>query len=112
LWQQKLKADGTFLVNSNRSNCPCHCFHTSWCWLGGLPDAMRLKATAVVLVWHVPSAAGDNSLVRTGDGRLPADSLVLSTRNIWGIIKSQKDLNLPAHKVRRGSSTRYMYACK
>lgn len=37
--------------------------------------------------------------MREGD-KLPADSLVLSTRNIWGIIKSQKDLNLPAHKVR------------
>jgi hypothetical protein len=38
-------------------------------------------------------------LVRAGD-KLPADSLVLSTKNIWSIIKSQKDLNLPAHKVR------------
>jgi hypothetical protein len=43
--------------------------------------------------------SGDDSLVRAANGRLPADSLVLSTRNIWGIIKSQKDLNLPAHKV-------------
>ncbi|KAF6265964.1 RHD3/Sey1 [Scenedesmus sp. NREL 46B-D3] len=42
---------------------------------------------------------GDGSLVRAANGRLPADALVLSTRNIWGIIKSQKDLNLPAHKV-------------
>uniref|UniRef100_A0A383VTW4 Protein ROOT HAIR DEFECTIVE 3 homolog n=1 Tax=Tetradesmus obliquus TaxID=3088 RepID=A0A383VTW4_TETOB len=42
---------------------------------------------------------GDDSLVRAANGRLPADSLVLSTRNIWGIIRSQKDLNLPAHKV-------------
>lgn len=38
--------------------------------------------------------------MRAANGRLPADSLVLSTRNIWGIIRSQKDLNLPAHKVR------------
>lgn len=44
--------------------------------------------------------AGDDTLVREGD-KLPADSLVLSTKNIWSIIKSQKDLNLPAHKVRR-----------
>lgn len=42
--------------------------------------------------------AGDDTLVRAGD-KLPADSLVLSTKNIWSIIKSQKDLNLPAHKV-------------
>lgn len=42
--------------------------------------------------------AGDNTLVRAVE-RLPADALVLSTHNIWSIIKSQKDLNLPAHKV-------------
>lgn len=36
--------------------------------------------------------------MREGD-KLPADSLVLSTKNIWDIIRSQKDLNLPAHKV-------------
>eukprot|EP00775_Hariotina_reticulata_P006126 gene6126-6365_t len=41
---------------------------------------------------------GDNTLVRAVE-RLPADALVLSTHNIWSIIKSQKDLNLPAHKV-------------
>jgi hypothetical protein len=66
-----------------------------------------LKYVAVLLLRPVSSAAGDDSLVRTGDGRLPADSLVLSTRNIWGIIKSQKDLNLPAHKVRRSSGSRF-----
>jgi hypothetical protein len=44
--------------------------------------------------------AGDDTLVREGD-KLPADSLVLSTNNIWSIIRSQKDLNLPAHKVGR-----------
>eukprot|EP00879_Flechtneria_rotunda_P005764 GHRR01006065.1.p1 GENE.GHRR01006065.1~~GHRR01006065.1.p1 ORF type:complete len:797 (+),score=315.22 GHRR01006065.1:159-2549(+) len=42
---------------------------------------------------------GEASLVRVAPDKLPADSLVLSTQNIWGIIKSQKDLNLPAHKV-------------
>ncbi|KAF8071092.1 RHD3 [Scenedesmus sp. PABB004] len=41
---------------------------------------------------------GDDSLVRAEE-KLPADALVLSTRNIWSIIRSQKDLNLPAHKV-------------
>lgn len=45
--------------------------------------------------------AGDDSLLRTGDDKLPADSLVLSTQQIWEVIKSQKDLNLPAHKVCR-----------
>lgn len=44
------------------------------------------------------ACAGDDTLLRAGD-KLPADSLVLSTKNIWSIIKAQKDLNLPAHKV-------------
>ena len=42
--------------------------------------------------------AGEDTLVRDVE-RLPADALVLSTHNIWSIIKLQKDLNLPAHKV-------------
>jgi hypothetical protein len=40
--------------------------------------------------------------VRAESERLPADTLALSTSNIWRVIKSQKDLNLPAHKVREG----------
>lgn len=32
--------------------------------------------------------------------KLPADALPLSIENIWAVIRSQKDLNLPAHKVR------------
>lgn len=31
--------------------------------------------------------------------RLPVDALALSMRSIWEVIRSQKDLNLPAHKV-------------
>lgn len=50
------------------------------------------------MFWHACDPAGDDTLVREGD-KLPADSLVLSTKNIWDIIRSQKDLNLPAHKV-------------
>lgn len=42
--------------------------------------------------------AGDDTLVTEHDN-LPADSLALSMASIWGVIRSQKDLNLPAHKV-------------
>ena len=44
-----------------------------------------------------PSAAED-TLVR-GDEKLPGDAFALSIHNIWDVIRSQKDLNLPAHKV-------------
>lgn len=40
----------------------------------------------------------EDALPRSSD-RLPADSLTVSTQNIWEVIKSQQDLNLPAHKV-------------
>eukprot|EP00877_Chromochloris_zofingiensis_P002056 jgi/Chrzof1/11851/Cz06g12110.t1 len=40
----------------------------------------------------------ERSLVRVYD-KLPADALPLSLQNIWSVIRSQKDLNLPAHKI-------------
>ena len=43
-------------------------------------------------------SSGD-SPARQEDDKLPGDALALSLSNIWGVIKEQKDLNLPAHKV-------------
>ncbi|GAX72911.1 hypothetical protein CEUSTIGMA_g366.t1 [Chlamydomonas eustigma] len=40
----------------------------------------------------------DDSLYRSGD-KLPGDAFTFSAGSIWEVIKSQKDLNLPAHKV-------------
>ncbi|GBF96639.1 hypothetical protein Rsub_09272 [Raphidocelis subcapitata] len=40
-----------------------------------------------------------DSLVRRHPDQLPAGALSLSTANIWSVIRSQKDLNLPAHKI-------------
>ena len=48
---------------------------------------------------HLP---GEETLIR-GDEKLPGDAFALSIRNIWEVIRSQKDLNLPAHKVRGGT---------
>lgn len=45
------------------------------------------------------SAEGDDTLVRVSQDALPGDAFALSMGNLWDIIKSQKDLNLPAHKV-------------
>ncbi|KXZ47030.1 hypothetical protein GPECTOR_38g267 [Gonium pectorale] len=44
------------------------------------------------------SPDGDDSLIH-GEEKLPGDAFALSIRNIWEVIRSQKDLNLPAHKV-------------
>ncbi len=40
--------------------------------------------------------------MRPDPERLPLDALPLSLAEIWAVIHSQKDLNLPAHKVRPG----------
>jgi len=47
---------------------------------------------------HVP--ADEDTLVRQSNDRLPAAALALSTKKVWEVIRSQRDLNLPAHKVR------------
>lgn len=64
---------------------------------GGLPAGARLLTCLLS-----PIDTGDETLVMPHD-TLPADSLPLSLGGIWGVIKSQKDLNLPAHKVVRGA---------
>lgn len=47
----------------------------------------------------LPACAGEESLVDLETDKLPADSFAMSIEQIWDIIHSQKDLNLPAHKV-------------
>lgn len=44
-------------------------------------------------------AADEESLVRISDDKLPGNSLAFSMRKMWEQIRTQKDLNLPAHKV-------------
>ncbi len=43
--------------------------------------------------------AGDDTLVRVSNDKLPGHALALSLQKVWEIIRDQKDLNLPAHKV-------------
>lgn len=43
--------------------------------------------------------ADKESLVRVSNDKLPAAALSLSTSKVWEVIRSQKDLNLPAHRV-------------
>ncbi|CAL8460688.1 g219 [Coccomyxa elongata] len=45
------------------------------------------------------SEDGEDSLVRVSDDKLPGHALALSLQKVWEIIRDQKDLNLPAHKV-------------
>ena len=42
---------------------------------------------------------GADSLVHVSQDALPGDAFALSLNKVWEVIKSQKDLNLPAHKV-------------
>ena len=44
-------------------------------------------------------AAGADTLVHVRLDALPGDAFALSLNKVWEVIKSQKDLNLPAHKV-------------
>lgn len=44
-------------------------------------------------------ATGEDSLVHVSQDALPGDAFALSLNKVWEVIKSQKDLNLPAHKV-------------
>ncbi|KAK9811028.1 hypothetical protein WJX73_007637 [Symbiochloris irregularis] len=45
------------------------------------------------------SSEEDESLVAHSGDRLPGSSLALSMSELWQVIKEQRDLNLPAHKV-------------
>lgn len=54
---------------------------------------------------------GEDTLVHVSQDALPGDAFALSLNKVWEVIKSQKDLNLPAHKVLRlsySSDTRQM----
>lgn len=55
-------------------------------------------ADAVVLRRRFSGEDPDSTLRRALD-RLPADAFSLSLQQIWEVIRSQKDLNLPAHKI-------------
>ena len=48
---------------------------------------------------HFMHPADKESLVRVSNDKLPGVALALSTSRVWEVIRSQKDLNLPAHKV-------------
>ena len=43
-------------------------------------------------------ADATDTLIREFD-KLPGDAFPLSAERVWEVVRSQKDLNLPAHKV-------------
>ena len=47
-----------------------------------------------------PGGAEEDTLVRVSGDKLPGHALALSLQKVWEVIQHQKDLNLPAHKVR------------
>ncbi len=85
--------------------CACACVWKRQVQFAALPHFEEkyedFKADSVVLRRRFSSEeAGPDGLVRASPDKLPAGALALSTANIWSVIRSQKDLNLPAHKVR------------
>ena len=62
----------------------------------GEPDK---EFRCALLASHRVCAADEDTLVRTSGDKLPAAALALSTKKVWEVIRSQRDLNLPAHKV-------------
>ena len=48
---------------------------------------------------HDDFITGDDTLVRQNTDKLPGNVLTINLKKIWEVIKDQKDLNLPAHKV-------------
>ncbi|CAD7704286.1 unnamed protein product [Ostreobium quekettii] len=44
------------------------------------------------------SSEESDSYVRTGD-KLPGDAITMSTQKVWELIRTHKDLDLPAHKI-------------
>lgn len=43
--------------------------------------------------------------MREAEDKLPGQALPLSMQRLWQVIREQKDLNLPAHKVPPGGRT-------
>jgi protein SEY1 len=46
------------------------------------------------------SGSASSAAAAAGGGRLPGSALPLSFAKMWEVVRSQRDLNLPAHKVR------------
>ena len=60
---------------------------------------MGVQAAQKQCVFSRHSCADEDTLVRVSRDKLPGDALALSLQKVWEVIRDQKDLNLPAHKV-------------
>lgn len=49
--------------------------------------------------------------MRVSSDKLPGHALALSLQKVWEIIRDQKDLNLPAHKVCARTSPSHSAKC-
>lgn len=58
----------------------------------------EFRAESVILRRRFTNQEED-TLIRAASDRLPAQTLPLSMQNLWKVIREQRDLNLPAHKV-------------
>lgn len=62
--------------------------------------ALRLRLISTIRRC-MRAATEEDSLVHVSEDKLPGQALPLSMQRLWQIIREQKDLNLPAHKVPR-----------
>ena len=71
---------------------------TDSCWMVS-SSGVSLEPDSLTCSNKMIFVSSGHSPARQEDDKLPGDALALSLSNIWGVIKEQKDLNLPAHKV-------------
>ena len=86
--------------------CPQPCSHAViWRCSGGVQCLLWECRQPKSSVTSRCSCADEDTLVRVSRDKLPGDALALSLQKVWEVIRDQKDLNLPAHKVQlRGVS--------
>jgi hypothetical protein len=87
--------------------CACHVRYSKYSistlpwYLTGAPTHPHLHPRPCPRP-HPHPADPDESLLRHSDEKLPGHSLALSLRTVWEEVRDHRDLNLPAHRVRRG----------
>ena len=69
---------------------------------GPAPLGTSHAVLSVLALETLAGSAEEDSLVRVSNDKLPGHALALSLQKVWEVIQHQKDLNLPAHKVRCG----------
>ena len=93
IWQ--LVADGSTI---NNSSTICHLLRWDY-WAPVVRIAfVSFDCLPVLTLYSHYHNTGIDGYMKTND-KLPGDAFPLSAQKVWEVIKSHKDLDLPAHKV-------------